>query len=86
MKHSFIPYVADVCFCAVIRRHKCIDCSHGFNRVRTHPGTPGKYLNLIIRIPGLENTLYWNFVKGPGKFGIRANFCCGFYMMPYNYC
>ena len=25
-------------------------------RVRTHPGKPGKYWNLIIRIPGLECT------------------------------
>ena len=26
------------------------------HRVRTHPGKPGKYWNLIIRIPGLEYT------------------------------
>ena len=26
------------------------------NRVRTDPGKPGKYWNLIIRIPGLEYT------------------------------
>ena len=26
------------------------------DRVRTHPGNPGIYWNLIIRIPGLEYT------------------------------
>ena len=26
------------------------------HRVRTHPGKPGIYWNLIIRIPGLEYT------------------------------
>ena len=27
-----------------------------YNRVRTHPGKPGIYWNLIIGIPGLEYT------------------------------
>ena len=43
-----------------------------YYRVRTHPGKPGKYWNLIIRIPGLEYTGILSKVLE--NTGIRAYF------------
>ena len=36
-------------------------------RVSTHPGILDKFLNFILKVPGLE--MYLNFVKNPGIFG-----------------
>ena len=48
-------------FCQMLRTHThaaqlVVRISIYLNRVRTDPGKPGKYWNLIIKIPGLEYT------------------------------
>ena len=51
-KHTYAEYVQFAYICSCNRPNKL----EYLNRVRTDPGKPGKYWNLIITIPGLEYT------------------------------
>ena len=68
-----------------VRKFYCVCLSH---RVRTDPGKPGKYWNLIIIIPGLEYTGISSKVLK--NTGIWACFWCDFstmfiFVMPLSY-
>ena len=51
------------------------------NRVRTPPGKPGEYWNFLIRMPGLEYTVYWNVSLFLVRFSTMFLF-----VMPLIYC